>query len=201
MRLTNRLRRTIGMLRFKFVPTEELIAQAGSHGRDGAPHTLINALKERSAHQNGGLDGVDWQCAKLNGALLSSCQLAEANLGGAELIGAYFGYSNLRKASFAKADLRESNLREADLAGAVFDGANLSGANLARADLQGSSFVAADLTGANLWGADLSGADLSCAILTDCCLAAIVVDETTAFPEGAIFDQQGIAEYNKSYTD
>ncbi len=170
-----RLRHKIMMLRYKLVPTDRLIERIAEPGKLGAGHTLIDVLKERLAHQDGSLEGVDWSGIALNDVLLSSCRLARAKFCGAELRGAYFGYSNLVSANFAKADLREAHFREAQLRGANFTGANLRGANFARADLQGVSFAEADLTDANFWGADLQNARL-----TDCNLPAAVAEVITA---------------------
>ena len=65
-----------------------------------------------------------------------------ANLGGANLTGAY---------------LVRANLGGANLGGVNLTGANLGGADLGGANLSGANLLEADLSGANLLGADLSG--------------------------------------------
>lgn len=183
MRLAHRLRRLINTLRYKFVPTEELIARVGKSASGSARHALIEILKERLAHQDGSLEGVNWSCLGLSKVMLSTSKMPRAQFTNAKLKGAYFGYCDLRAASFKGADLGEAHFRESDLSAAVFDGANLSGANFARAKLQGCSFRAADLTGANLWGADVRGASFADAILPSCCLTAALADDTTSLPD------------------
>ena len=180
MRLAIRLRRSVTALRYRFVPTEELIARVGQRAGENAKHSLIEILKERLAHQDGSLEGVDWSRLRLNKVTLSASKLGGARFTGADLTGAYFGYCDLRAANFEAADLREAHFREADLSAASFAGANLAGANLARANLQRCSFVGADLTGANLWGADLRGADFCGAKLTDCRVPAAEMAESAA---------------------
>ncbi|WP_341526485.1 Rid family detoxifying hydrolase [Nostoc sp. UHCC 0302] len=73
--------------------------------------------------------------------------LAEADLGAA----------NLRNVNFRKACLKETNLERADLQQADLMKANLKGANLSKADL----------TGSNIYGANLQDADLTGAIMPD----------------------------------
>ena len=62
----------------------------------------------------------------------------KANLGGADLRGAYLGGADLRGAYLRGANLREANLREANLRGADLREANLRGAYLGGADLRGA---------------------------------------------------------------
>lgn len=167
------------MLRYKLVATDRLILQIGESGKPGMRHTLIDALKERLAHQDGSLEEVDWSGLELNDVVLSSCRLLGARFVGTDLRGAYFGYSQLNSAIFVSANLGNAHFREAELIGADFTGAILSGANFARANLQRASFAQAELRGANFWRADLRGADLLDARLTGCCLGAAIIDAST----------------------
>ena len=183
MRVAQRFRRSVVSLRYRFVSTDEIIARVRQSANESASHSLIEILKERLAHQDGSLEGVDWSSLRLNKVTLSASKMPRAQFRGTELTGAYFGYCDLRAASFQAANLGEAHFREADLSAAAFDGANLSGANLARANLQRCSFVGADLTGANLWGADLRGANFAKARLINCCLTAAVVDDSTFLPD------------------
>jgi len=102
--------------------------------------TLLSALE----------GGADLGEANLRGAYLRGANLRGADLGEANLRGADLGEADLRGADLRGADLGEANLGEADLGGAY-----LGGAYLREADLRG-----ADLGEANLRGADLRGADL-----------------------------------------
>ena len=180
----SRVRRAIGKRWYARTPTEKLIALVANQRRGKRADLLIDALKERRAHQDGSLDHVDWSSAMLDGALLSSCRLKNACFARAHLRGAYFGYSDASSADFTACDLRDANLREARLCNAAFDGADLRSANFARALLQGSSFVGADLADANLWGADLRGANLSQASIKNCTVVDIKTDAATILPDG-----------------
>ncbi len=150
-----RLRHRLAMMRYRFVPTVRLIQGIADGGKPGASHILIEALRERLAHQDGSLEGSDFSGASLDGALLAACRLAGARFAGAALRGAYFGYADLSYADFTGADLRDANFREAQLTGADFTGADLRGANFARARLKEAKLSEADLRGANFWGAEL----------------------------------------------
>lgn len=183
MPVINRLRQSIQTRWYKFVPTDRLIEQIRNGGSGSTTQTRLDALRERLAYQDGSLCSVDWSLATLDGVILSSCLLSKANFAGANLQGAYFGYSDLRDACLREADLSEASLREARLAGADMSGANLRCANLARADLRGARLVAANLSSANLWETDLRGADLSRAIMTACATHSIKVDQSTILPD------------------
>ena len=184
MPLIQRIRRTIGKRWYAILPTDRLIAMVGDQGGARNADILIEAVKERLAHQDGSLDYLDWSSANLNGALLSSCRMKHANFSSALLRGAYFGYSDMSAADFSFADLRESHFREATLTDSTFEGTNLQDANFARAVLVGSSFVAADLTNVNFWRADLRGANLTDALLKNCIMVDVVVDDRTTLPNG-----------------
>lgn len=191
MRLAHRLRRSATTLRYRFVSTEELIARVAASHSEGARHSLIEILKERLAHQDGSLEGVNWSGLGLSQVMLSTSKMLGAQFAHAKLTGAYFGYCDLRAASFQGADLGEAHFREADLSAAAFDSATLNDANFARANLRGCSFRAADLTDANLWGADLRGATFAGAILANCCLTAALVDDSTIWPDSLDIETAG----------
>ena len=58
--LLSRLRHKTMMLRYKLVPTDQLIARIAQPGPIRTRHTMIEVLKERQAHQDGSLEGIDW---------------------------------------------------------------------------------------------------------------------------------------------
>ena len=184
MPLIHRIQRAIGLRWFALKPSDSLIAMIADQVAERNADVLLEALKERLAHQDGSLDHVDWSAAKLNGALLSSCRIKHARFSQAQLRGAYFGYSEISAADFTLADLRETNFREANLKDATFDGADLRDANFARAVLAGSSFKAADLAKANFWRADLRGADLKNASMVNCSMVDVLVNQATRLPDG-----------------
>jgi hypothetical protein len=100
------------------------------------------------------------QQANLSGAYLYEANLSGADLIGADLRGAYLYEAYLSGADLSGADLRGAYLIGADLRGAYLSRANLSGANLREANLRGAYLYEADLSGANLIGADLIEANL-----------------------------------------
>jgi uncharacterized protein YjbI with pentapeptide repeats len=116
--------------------------------------------------------GADWTGAALDQAMFLQCNLAGIQLSGARMRNSVFVQRcDLAQANLSGADLTEANLREtglpgADLTDAIveradFSGADLSAAVLARIRGAGSRWVAANLSGANLHGADLAQADLA----------------------------------------
>jgi len=106
------------------------------------------------------LVGADLSAADLDGAKLSEADLSLANLEKAKLSGADLSWTKLDKANLDGADLNGAKLVEADLVGANLNGADLEGANLRRAELGAADLVKADLNGAKLVKAKLSGANL-----------------------------------------
>ena len=80
--------------------------------------------------------------AQPNPKICEQCYLADADLAGANLTGAY---------------LTQVGLYEADLTGAVLVGASLTEAYLRGANLSGADLTNATLTEANLFGVDLDG--------------------------------------------
>ena len=184
MQLIHRFQLAIGKRWYALLPTYRLIAMIGGQSNARKAGILIEALKERLAHQDGSLDHLDWSSSTLYGALLSSCRMNHAKFAAAALRGAYFGYSDMSAADFSLADLRETHFREARLNHARFDGADLRDANFARADLAGSSFAKADLTNVNFWRADLRGANFTDALTSNCNVLDAIIDDRTILPNG-----------------
>lgn len=94
-----------------------------------------------------------------------NCNLAGADLKGAELITANLAGANLAGADLSRANLRRANLAGANLAGAIMVNTNLPGANLANcnmsnANLSGANLIKANFTGAMTDGIQLQGAHL-----------------------------------------
>jgi|GEM_PF-1947541 len=122
----------------------------------------MRAALEAAASGGANLGGANLCGAYLGGANLGSADLCgaylgSANLGGANLGGANLGGANLGGANLGSADLGGANLGSADLCGAYLGGANLCGAYLGGANLCGANLGSADLGGANLGGAKLLG--------------------------------------------
>ena len=184
MPLVASLRRFIKARWFGAMPTQRLIERVAAAEDQIDAAELLNALRERGAYHDGSLEAVAWPNARLDGATLSSCKMAGADLRHASFRGAYFGYSDLSGASFAGADLRGANLRGARLQNADLTACNFGDANLSRTDLRGARLQDACLAGANLWATDLRGADLQGASLIRCLVNGVSVDSVTTLPDG-----------------
>jgi Pentapeptide repeats (8 copies) len=114
--------------------------------------TYARAL-EWAARRGMGLADVDLAGTDLRGAFLAGGDLRGAGLAGADLCGGY-----LRRADLRGADLRGARLAHAFLGAADLRRADLRDADLSRADLRGTSLVGADLRGTILTGARLEDA-------------------------------------------
>ncbi len=87
-----------------------------------------------------------------------NCNLEDADLRTAYLVGANLKGANLKGADLSRANMRRANLEDADLTGATLLSANLPGANLKGADLSGTDFTGSNLIQADFTGADTEGA-------------------------------------------
>ena len=121
------------------------------------------------------LRGADFRGAKLRHADLRGANLKGARLDVVKRVGK--GANGVPAASCFPAcqgaDLGFANLTGAYLGGALLAGANLAGANLTSADLEN-----AWLMGANLTNADLSYADLTNALLINATFTGATWDQT-----------------------
>ena len=89
--------------------------------------------------------------AQPNPKICEQCYLADADLAGANLTGAYLWSADLSRANLTGADLVGASLTEAYLRGANLSGADLTNATLTEADLSGAildGVIGADFTGA-----------------------------------------------------
>ena len=152
--------------------------------------------------------------AFLQGALLESVYLGDANLTGAnlssaKLAGAYLGDANLTGVQAKKANLADANLGDANLSGALLREANLthcdlthcnlSGADLSGADLSGADLSYANLAGVNLAGVNLAGANLTSANLRDAELSGANLKNSIVF--GANLSDANLIGVDLSYAD
>jgi uncharacterized protein YjbI with pentapeptide repeats len=131
-----------------------------------APAKAENPEQLRQLLETNACRGCDLSDAQLNGAILIGADLSNARLRGAKLTGAglrdaQLDGANLANTNLAQADLSGANLSNADLSGAKLSASNLTGANLSNANL-----TKADLSNANLNRASLSNTNLSNANLT-----------------------------------
>jgi uncharacterized protein YjbI with pentapeptide repeats len=96
----------------------------------------------------------------LNGANLKRIFLKNAVLSGAEILGAYFDNSCLRKANISNANFCGSNFNGADFRGAILENTDLSFTFLIGANFKNCDLTKTNLTGAILIKANLSGTKL-----------------------------------------
>ena len=127
------------------------------------------------------LKAVDLTNAKLEAAVFSTCEFANADFSKAILNKAGLDNSDLTEASFSGVQMRNATLFKSVLKSADFRNADLLSTSFEQARAHDATFVAAkmgdcflaltDATGADFTGADLSGANLEAAILKDTDLA------------------------------
>lgn len=110
------------------------------------------------------LDGAEtWDVMNLIGV-----DLANANLGRADLRGVDFASADLCMTFFGRANVDGSNLSFADFRGASFAGASIRNCNMHSVDLRYSYLVDADMSGSYLQGTRLNYANLQGANLEKC---------------------------------
>lgn len=126
------------------------------------------------------------------GSTCVSCNLAEADLSGADLRRVSLVAANLAGADLSGADLSGANLVATNLSGAELDGTRLTATHLTAANLAGADLRGAELTEATLRGVNLSGADMRGAVgLTQDQLDDACGDAATRLPEGLTVPECG----------
>ena len=145
--------------------------------------------RQKNAHIQPDLSGVNLSEAFLMGADLTNADLSEADLSKADLSGA-----NLQDANLSGADLSVADLTGADLRGAQLGEARLIWADLSRADLEGADLTAAQCIGAQLVAANLRGARLFAANLSKAQL--IAADLSGAVLHGANLGESHLIKTN-----
>jgi uncharacterized protein YjbI with pentapeptide repeats/DNA-binding MarR family transcriptional regulator len=130
---------------------------------------------------------------------VSSIDLAQTNLEGANLAGANLIRANLKRANLTKANLIRANLGEANLVRANLIQANLAGAYLSKANLEGTNLSGAYLLKTNLEGAYISKATLGEANLIRANLAGAYISRANlggANLEGANLQKANLQKAN-----
>lgn len=181
--------------------------------KDNGPAQPPRAKKKLSRDEvlalisrRGGADGLDLSGYDLSGVNLSKLDLTGVIFGSlsvlrdsdpteaskaANLEGAWFERSLLRRANLARtnlrgarfyhADLRDATLFAADAEGADFRETNLTNADLYSASMRQCRLIGADLTGANLLLANLDGAELT----ADSLGAGLIQEDARSYREYA----------------
>ena len=101
------------------------------------------------------------QCNKNNWEYYYPDRMQDCNLAGADLKGADLEWAFLKSANLSGSNLKGLNLSGAYLQMADLKGANLTGANLENADLSKANLKGADLKGSICYGTNFSEADLA----------------------------------------
>lgn len=83
------------------------------------------------------------------------------------------------RCDFYDLSLADKDLSGAYLAGAYMYYVDLTGTNLSNSDLSGAYLYGATVTGTNFTNTDLTGADFSGAVLTDCIWSATICPDGT----------------------
>ena len=110
---------------------------------------------------NAQLQGADLVGAQLQGSILAGAQLQGANLTGVQLRDVQLQGANLAGAQLQEAQMQVAQLQGANLTEAQLQGTQLEEADLAGAKLQGANLTAADLSFVSMDRVDLTGADLT----------------------------------------
>ena len=151
-------------------PSRDTVLEAHTNPSNDASRRqrLLDFLQSYNAGERN-FQGID----------LSSLDLRNRFMGGADLTGAYFIDANLTGAILRDANLTDADLTDADLTGANLTGAILIDAYFIDANLTGAILTDANLTNADLTDADLTGANLELANLTDADLTNTSFDRRT----------------------
>jgi Pentapeptide repeats (9 copies)/Pentapeptide repeats (8 copies) len=141
----------------------------------------------------------DSDCARLDSADFTGCNLAGADFFAASLKDATLSSANLAGARFGEARLVDAVLLGANLSGVDFNGADLSQASgrslhsVIRPASRAATLDQADLDGAQLQGALLAGVDLSTVRNLDKAnLQDAQTDRSTRWPPGFAWESTGV---------
>lgn len=127
----------------------------------------LQGIVLRDQHIRANLSSSNLANADLRGAQFERCQLTYANLRGAQAERTQFLTLRATSLRAHALDAPQSSWPRAQLAYSEFHGANLEGAKLPGADLRGSNFAAACLKDADLTDTNLSNAQLADCNLED----------------------------------
>ncbi len=130
------------------------------------------------------LQGAELHASQLIEANMEASHLEWADLSNSQMQGANLFRANLIGSILTDSNLEKANLEEATLNGANLQNAHLAEANLSRADLNWADFSQANLRHANLQEARLGWAKLTGANLDGADLTKAHYNEHTIWPEG-----------------
>ena len=135
------------------VPVSTAVALCHVHYASAGNHTIVATYNPGvgflGSTSNPLGETVTFCATHFQGCNLAFANLQGANLAGFNFMGANLGFANLSGANLQGANLRNANLGLTNLSGANLQGANLSGANLGLANLTNANLKGAMTTGAN----------------------------------------------------
>ncbi|MBC1189884.1 pentapeptide repeat-containing protein, partial [Microcystis aeruginosa BLCCF108] len=156
-------------------------------------HTILNNSTFYQANLglcyfvNANLDNCNFERANFTRVDFTDSSLIYTNWKGIKIGGfsEYYGYlknDNIRQLVVTR-NGRDKNYRGLDLTQLDLQGVDLSGADLRNADLSGSNLRNAKLNRANLQNAKVFGTDFSEAVISNCKLENLLIDDDTKFPD------------------
>ncbi|NCR23681.1 MAG: pentapeptide repeat-containing protein [Microcystis aeruginosa L111-01] len=156
-------------------------------------HTILNNSTFYQANldlcyfANASLDNCNFERANFTNFDFTDSSLIYTNWRGVSFGGfsEYYGYlknDNIRQLVVTR-NGRDKNYKGLELTQLDLQGVNLSGADLRNADLSGSNLRNAKLNRTNLQNAKVFGTDFSEAVISNCNLENLLVDDDTKFPD------------------
>ncbi|NCS20444.1 MAG: hypothetical protein GPJ15_10805 [Microcystis aeruginosa G11-06] len=157
-------------------------------------HTILNNSTFYQANlglcsfANANLDNCNFERANFTRVDFTNSSLVYANWKSVKFpsfLSEYYGYlknDNVRQLVVTR-NGRDKNYRGLELAQLDLQGVDLSGADLRNADLSGSNLRNAKLNRTNLQNAKVFGTDFSEAVIRNCNLENLLVDDDTKFPD------------------
>ncbi|NCT64133.1 MAG: hypothetical protein GPJ03_14330 [Microcystis aeruginosa G13-01] len=167
-------------------------------------HTNLNnstfyQAKGSCIFANANLDNCNFERANFTIVDFTDSSLIYTNWKGVKFGGffsEYYGYlknDNIRQLVVTR-NGRDKNYRGLELAQLDLQGVDLSGADLRNADLSGSNLRNAKLNRTNLQNAKVFGTDFSEAVISNCNLENLLVDDDTKFPDNVIIPHDNQAD-------
>ncbi|TRU49607.1 MAG: pentapeptide repeat-containing protein, partial [Microcystis aeruginosa Ma_QC_Ch_20071001_S25] len=168
-------------------------------------HTILNNSTFYQANlglcyfANANLDNCNFERANFTRVDFTDSSLIYTNWKGVKFGGflnTFYGYlknDNIRQLVVTR-NGRDKNYKGLELTQLDLQGVDLSGADLRNADLSGSNLRNAKLNRTNLQNAKVFGTDFSEAVINNCNLENLLIDDDTKFPDNVIIPHDNQAD-------
>jgi len=168
-------------------------------------HTILNNSTFYQANldlcyfANASLDNCNFERANFTNFDFTDSSLIYTNWRGVRFGGflnTFYGYlnnDNIRQLVVTR-NGRDKNYKGLELTQLDLQGVNLSGADLRNADLSGSNLRNAKLNRTNLQNTKVFGTDFSEAVISNCNLENLLIDDDTKFPDNVIIPHDNQAD-------